>query len=594
MSTGAEQQEIATSVLVVGGGPVGLALAVGLDRHGVDCVVVERRAAPTEHPKSRGLTSRSMELLRVWGLDAEVRAGGLQPELSYVGAMGWVQHHCETIAGRVFGVTRPEMTSHSPAGKCAVAQDVVERVLSDAAGRAPRVDLRRGHEFLDIEVHETGVVARVRRLADGRTVRVRARYLVACDGASSVVRERVGVPTTGPGVLADMVSYYYRADTAHLPHAHTTSVFMVYPDDPTVQPGPVLASDPTAQRWLYLQRLESPEQPALTESELVRTARGHWGIPDLAVIPLKTIRWQIRAAAAATFRTGPVLLAGDAAHCVPPTGGLGLNTGLQDIQNLAWKLAAVANGIADDALLDTYDAERRPVAEAVLEWSVSNYRRLMVEAPVAAGSRTTDPQRWRRLIVDTDNHTHCEGMSMGYVYRSDAVVDDGSPLPAPDARHYWPTDRPGARFPHMWLDVGETASTIDWFDTEFVLVCGTEASAWSAAGEAYAGNGQIPLVVRTLPFMALPVDIGTDGAVLVRPDGHVAWRSLDATGASVEALTAVLDAVHGRGRADLVDAAPVRQPRPIQPPDVGRSTSSPREEFSSSTTLDRTQARRSS
>ncbi|SHK02762.1 tetracenomycin A2 monooxygenase-dioxygenase [Pseudonocardia thermophila] len=534
-----------TPVLIVGGGPVGLALAVQLDRFGIDHVVVERQTEPTRHPKARGLTARSMETFRLWGLDDRIRAGSLQPDAEHdTMAVGWVQHYCESVTGRVLGVTSPEPSVHSPVAKCNVAQDVVERVLSDAVAGNQHTVLRRGSSMESFETTADGVRAVVTDLATGEACEVRARFLVACDGAASGIRDRLGVEMVGPGTLEHMASYFYRADASHLPIARRTASFILFPTDPAIPGGTILASDSKADRWLYLQRLDHPDQPLLTESQLVEVTRAHWGIPDLDVELVSALRWRMRAEVPVQLRHGPVILAGDAAHCIPPTGGLGLNTGLGDVVNLGWKLAAVLRGWAPDRLLDTYDTERRPVARDIMEWSVENHHRLQVQIPAAHRDREQDVARWRESLLEVERHTHSEAMAMGYVYTDGAIVDDGSPVPPVDRRRYWPTDRPGARFPHMWLDPEEETSTIDWFDTDFVLVCGPEADEWRAAGERLVAAGDLPLVVRSLPWMTLPVGMGAAGAVLVRPDGHVAWRPpadlADKEAGVKEALLAVL------------------------------------------------------
>jgi hypothetical protein len=321
-----------------------------------------------------------------------------------------------------------------------------------------------------------------------------------------------------------MASYYYRADVSHLPHARTTASFLVFPPDPSVPGGTILATDSKAVRWLLLQRLADADAPLRQADELIPMIRAHWGIPDLDIELIDALRWRMQAQVPKTLRFGPVLLAGDAAHCLPPTGGLGLNTGLQDVHNLGWKLAFVLRGVAAEELLDTYDLERRPVAERILEWSVENNQRLSARVPTAIRRRAEDLATWRSVLLEADNHTHSEGLAMGYIYQSPAVIDDHTRSPAQDPRYYWPTDQPGARFPHMWVDANSVRSTIDWFDTEFVLVCGPSADAWRAAGKAVSDESGLPLKVETLPWMALPASIDDDGAVLVRPDGHVGWR----------------------------------------------------------------------
>lgn len=512
-----------TSVLIVGGGPVGLALGIALDRQGIDHVIVEREAAPTRHPKARGLTARSMENFRVWGLDAAIRAGSLQPDSDDEAvALSWVQHYCESVTGRVLGVTSPEPSMHTPVAKCSVAQDVVERVLCQAIVANSHTDLRRRVELRDFAADDEGVTATL--VADeGPPTQMRAAYLIACDGAASDVRAASGLELEGPGTLEHMASYYYRADVSHLPYARRTSSFLVFPQDPDVAGGTILASDSEAVRWLYLQRLATPDQQLMDKDEFIDLTRKQWGIPDLDVEYVSSLRWRMRAAVPTTFRVGRVILAGDAAHNIPPTGGLGLNTGIQDVQNLAWKLAFVLNGHAPDELLDTYDEERRPVAVDIMWWSVDNHARLQGRLPEALRQRETDVTKWREALLDVELHTHSEALAMGYVYNSAAVVPDGAPADPVDRRRYWPSDRPGARYPHMWLKADKSESTIDWFEQAFVLVCGPQAAEWQLAGEQVAAETGVPFVVRVLPWMAAPVSMSDAGAVLVRPDGHVAW-----------------------------------------------------------------------
>lgn len=264
-------------------------------------------------------------------------------------------------------------------------------------------------------------------------------------------------------------------------------------------------------------------------------------MPTLRVEPINVNFWRMSAQVAQKFRGGNIFLAGDAAHRFPPTGGMGLNSGAQDVHNLAWKLAFVLGGTADASLLDTYEMERRPVALANTAWSVGNFKRLG-RVTEAYYRRHEDPVGWRETIVDLDNHLHSEGQAMGYIYEKGALIDDGEPPMPPDPRYYWPTDRPGARFPHAWQDAALTLSTIDWFDSEFVLVCAPDAAAWRSAGESLAATG-VPLAVRTLFDLGGPFSISSEGAVLVRPDGHVAWRSRTSTPDPSSVLRDVLQVV---------------------------------------------------
>ncbi|MDN5918290.1 MAG: FAD-dependent monooxygenase [Pseudonocardia sp.] len=506
-------------VLVVGAGPAGMALALVLDRFGVPSLVVERNATTTTHPKSRGCTARTMELFRLWGIEDRVRAGGLPASSDVV---CW----CPALSGPLVATSHPEASVHSPAPKSIAPQDAVEEALADALAGRPGADVRRETELVTFSADAEGVTARIRSLADGTETDVRAAYLVGCDGSSSQVRRALGIAMEGPDTLARMVSHYVRADLSHLPHARGAVGYMVRPDDPAVPSTSVLATGPDGDRWILMQRLSEDEEP-MTADAVVALLREQWAMPELEVELINVMPWRISAQVAERFRDGRVFLAGDAAHRFPPSGGQGLNSGVQDAHNLAWKLATVLHGAAPEKLLDSYEAERRPVAESNTAFSVGNLGRIrQVEA--AFLHRDEDPLGWRAALVDQDDHLNSEGQGMGFVYARGAVVDDGSPLPPPDSRYYWPTDRPGARFPHMWLDPERSASTLDWFDTSFVLVCGPDATGWRAAGEGLADRLGPVLQVRVLAGLYGPLTIGTEGAVLVRPDGHVAWRSTTA------------------------------------------------------------------
>jgi 2-polyprenyl-6-methoxyphenol hydroxylase-like FAD-dependent oxidoreductase len=537
-SGGPGARTLRVPVLVVGAGPVGLALSVLLGRFGVDHLIVDRNRSTTEHPKSRGCTARTMETFRVWGLEDRIRRGALPAGSDNF----W---GCEAAAGPVLYVTHPEPPSlHTPSPKCMVAQDVVEEALADAVGASRHATLLRLCELSEFDQDETGVRARLRHLTSGEDLEVNARYMVACDGAGSHIRRQLGIELIGPDLLALLANYYYRADVSHLPHVRQTTAFDVRPRDPSIPPAMILATGNTADRWLYIQRLDHEGQPLHAEDELAAIVRGHWGIADLKVELINVMTWRMSAQIPSAFRRERVILAGDAAHRFPPTGGMGLNSGVQDAQNLGWKLALVLRGLAPDCLLDTYETERRQVAVSNCEWSTGNFRRMETVLIDAYARRDQDPLQWRQAILDLDNHLNSEGQALGHIYQDGALIDDGSPVPPHDHRYYWPCDRPGARFPHLWLDPSWRESTIDWFDTAFVLVCGTDAAGWAAAGEKVARSIPVPLQIRRLPTMAGPLSIGPDGAVLVRPDGHVAWRPdracADEAGALEAAITLVL------------------------------------------------------
>lgn len=527
---------IETSVLIVGGGPVGLGLGLELSRHGITSVIIERNVSTTQHPKSRGTTARTMEDFRTWGIEQEIRKGGVVgPDIIWA---------CESITGRLIGTTQASPANiHSPCSKMTVAQDVVERVISGALAQAPNADLRRSHEFVRYEQNAAGVTGWAKDLKTGQEVTIRAKFLIGCDGAGSSIRKQERIELLGPE-LAQMANYYYWADTSRLPQAGLGVVFNVQPTDPTIAPARIAPSGPDNERWLWISQL-APGAETLTDDELIRNVRGHWGIADLEVRPINSLVWRMCAQVPERLRSGRVILAGDAAHRFPPAGGMGLNSGIQDVRNLGWKLAYVLRGLAGEDLLDTYGTERLQVARSNNEWSTGNAHRLpQVEAVLR--DRASSAEAIREALVEQSKHLNSEGQGYGVAYAQGALIPEHEPAPAHDHRIFWPSDAPGARFPHMWLDAEHHRSTLDWFARDMVLVCGPDAASWQAAGEKIIAEGQHGLAVRVLPSMSGPFSFGPTGAALVRPDAVTAWRTPQAVVDPHATLQGVLDQVLGR------------------------------------------------
>ena len=518
--------------VVVGAGPTGLTTALLLAHHGVACTVLERRAAPAQTPRARAVTLRTMEVLRGLGVADEVTAAAVATERSglpftFTSTLAEAEPAQTTIMLR-----RGARAEHSPCTTVMCPQDVVERILLARAAATSLVRLRRGVEVLGVEAHDDWVL--VHTAVDGP---LPARYLVGADGVASPVRRACDPhadPDSGSGAAEGATVantlVLFEADLTELVAGLGSTIYFL-------DHGGVRGYlQPTAQpyRWTFNQLHEDPAPLAATDpAAAVRRVLG----ADVAVQVLETSGWTMRSAVASWFRRAPVFLAGDAAHVVSPFSGSGMNLGVQDAANLAWKLAAVLRGHGGPGLLATYEEERRPVAL----WNVEEDRRNV--------ATIRDDRGWRRWSVELPQRRAKDGLLLGYRYRSGAVLPDGGPRPPEqDYTEYLPSARPGDRAPHCWLDDRET-STVDLHRDGFALL--GPAPVWAEHAAAAAAE-------LALPVAALPATTGTaararvadvydlaGGAVLVRPDGHVGWRCPglppDPAGTVAAAVRTILD-----------------------------------------------------
>lgn len=528
-------KNLSTSVVIIGGGPVGLAMGLLLHRSQIDCVVLEKTSGTTDNPKSRGCWVRTMELFRQWGIEEKVRARGL-PE----GSDFFV--FVENMSGYEYGRTRPEpRLDQSSTWKCLVAQDVVEEELYAALQESPYATVVHSSECIGVEQDADGVVAQVRSSDGGEPWTINAKYAIAADGAGSQIRRQAGIEMKGPATLAVMANDYWRADLSRLPMARDAAGFRIFPKNPDI-PNSTILNTNGRDRWLSVSQIgEQKDDRAEPWSDevVVKNARAHTGIADLDVQIIHRSIWRVSRQVAQTFRQGRVFLAGDAAHRFPPTGGFGLNSGVQDAHNLAWKLAFVLRGQASEKLLDSYTPERLPIAESNADFSMGNRHRFEF---IEHACRSEDEDRIRFWVNDMDNHMHSIGQSLGFIYKSNAVLEDGTVAKGLNSRYYVPSDRPGARFPHVWLDPARKHSTLDWFDREFVVVTGPLGDKWAEAAKTVQSRLGLPLMARKLPAVETDtgIQIGLRGAVLVRPDGHVAWRMPYLPDDPAKALTTAL------------------------------------------------------
>lgn len=467
-----------------------------------------------------------MELLRQWGVDKELGRHALPQEY-------WRFIWCTTMTGReIARVSNPdgELSAMSPTSRQIVAQDAVEAVLYRYARSLPLVSLRFSTECRSFTQSEAGVIAEVRRLGSDHSETIDARYMIAADGATSRIRRTLGIPMEGPAALSDQASIYFKADLSRYSAYRPADIYYC-------TEGIWIAVVDGATRWLGIVRLDPKTEVRredFTPEYCVEQIRRSVGVADLPVEVINTSFWQMGAQVAARFRVGRVFLAGDAAHRISPTGGFGLNTGVQDAHNLSWKLAAVLGGHAGDPLLETYEAERQPVGASNASWSADNARRIWTILDSVEGGDRKSVGAW---VEDQQNHICSEGRALGFRYRSAAVVANGASPPPFSSRTYTPSGYPGCRAPHVWLmQDGVRCSTLDLFERHFVLLYDAREASWRSAARKLE-----PVLAPCLKALAIGPEghvqdptgtwlesygIEADGAVLVRPDGHVGWRSV--------------------------------------------------------------------
>jgi 2-polyprenyl-6-methoxyphenol hydroxylase-like FAD-dependent oxidoreductase len=526
--------DVELPVLIVGGSLVGLSASLFLSRYGVEHMVIERHPGTAIHPRAAFLMQRTVELYRWAGIQDEVIAAA-EREFVQDGAIMAV----DTLGGRelqwFFRHINEGVTDLSPAPRIFVTQIGLEPVLRERAAAGGAL-LRYSAEVVSLDADEDGVTALVRDRTTGGESTVRARYAIAADGARSPIRRRLGIDMAGHGTFSDSITIYFRADVRALLGDRNLSV--VYVVNPRLlgffrfaidgQAGFLVVNSATGADGTW----DTAVGATATEADCVRYVRDALGAPDLPVEIEDVQRWNAAAEWAERLRAGRILIAGDAAQVMPPTGGYGGNTGVHAAHNLAWKLAYVLDGRADPALLDTYEAERVPVSRLTVEQA---YTRYVTRLDQSLGTDGLHP-----LVDDAL-------IDLGYRYRSAAITpdadDDGGDWEDP----HKPTGRPGFRAPHLPLGHdGAARSTLDLVDRDPVLLTGPAGTAWADVAAAAAIRLGVALPTYHLDANFGGYGIGAGGAVLIRPDGFVAWRSADVPRHPDE-LTPALSRMLGRG-----------------------------------------------
>lgn len=533
-----------TSVLIVGGGPVGLALAAELGRMNIDCTLIEQRDGTISFPKMNMVSSRSMEFCRRWGIADDVRAVGWPDDfpLNIVFITAMTGH--ELARFDYPGYAERGALSHTPDGNRRCPQTLFDPILQARVREFPSVTFSYRTRLEEFYQDADGVHAVLRDVDMDATRKISADYMVGCDGAESLVRDVAGIEMIGNPALSHNINVFFSA--AELPgwieHGRCWANWLVGPNG---QWGNIVAVDGRDKWRLSMTGFEPGD--TLSDSEAADAIRRAVGT-DFDFTVHNALPWTRKQQVAETYRRDRVFIAGDAAHLLSPTGGFGMNTGIGDAVDIGWKLAAAVDGWAGPHLLDSYEAERRPIGVANVEEATRNHSKLTaLPRGDAIAEDSAEGAALRgdiRQTIETGGYNQeyeAEGLILGYSYdTSPVIVPDGTPPIDQPVSDYRPTARPGARAPHAWIS--DSLSMLDLFGKGLTLL------RFDASGDALidaAAAADIPLStydVRDSDIAALyerPL-------VLVRPDGHVCWRGSDSR--DVDAAEMVIETVRGNAQ----------------------------------------------
>jgi len=541
-----------TSVLIVGAGPVGLALAGDLGSRGVTCLLIEQSDGTIVQPKMDMVGVRTMEFCRRWGLADAVRDAPYPRDFRQDCVWG------TSITGYEFGRERfaargdEQPAPGSPQKRERVPQDMFDPILFDFARRQPSVTIRHLCRLVAFEEQADKVLATVEDVTTGDPQVVEATCLVGCDGGASTVRSRLGITLSGNPALTYTTNIIFRSPALKSLHDKGQFYRFIAFDDRGMW-GTIVAID---GRDSYRVSIVGNDQPRRYSQNEVRDAiRKIVGV-DFVFDIVSIMPWIRRLLVADSYGTARVFIAGDAAHMFSPTGGFGMNTGIQDAVDLAWKLAAVLAGWGGCYLLKSYEIERRPVGIRNVTEAGGNLGRMVMPKAdpqvFAAGPQGDAPRAefGRRYTNAMRREWFSTGIHLGYRYEhSPIVVPDGTPEPPDDPAIYVATARPGHRAPHVWL-AADGRSTLDLFGRGFVLMRLGDDVPEAAAFLSAAAARKVPVTAFESSQPDL-VHAYEKPLVLVRPDGHVAWRA-DAFPPDLDDL---VDTIRG-------DKAPGHMPRP--------------------------------
>lgn len=510
-------------VLIVGGGLSGLASALFLAKHNIEYLLIERHPSTAIHPKAGGLTLRTMELFRELGLEQRIKLAGKALE----NCRGRIVVHTiaeankeelEQMRATQYGNDEEllqKIEKISPSKQTACYQIILEEMMLQEV-KTLGGQLSFYHELVSFEQNENGVKATIRNRETDKESVIHCDYVIAADGAQSKIRKQLGITTEGRGTIGGYyMNIYFEADLSEFIQGDAFGFTMVL--HPEVL-GALIPVD-NERRWIYHVSYdplkgERPEDFTIERcKQIIQTAIGSTNVESeiVSVLP-----WEATESTATKFQDNRVFLVGDSAHIMPPTGGFGSNTGIQDAHNLAWKLGAVIKGKAKPKLLETYHEERYPVAKLTTAYASSLLFR-------AANREEGSLNNMDGLAV-----------TVGYQYCSEAIIDDSVTPHRMDSVEL--NGRPGTRAPHFWgMYKGKEASILDLFGNNFVLLTGVDNSSWAEAVfdvssklginiKVYSVGLRGDFITQENVFCEL-YGIENEGVVLIRPDGFIGWRS---------------------------------------------------------------------
>jgi 2-polyprenyl-6-methoxyphenol hydroxylase-like FAD-dependent oxidoreductase len=536
-------------ILVVGAGPVGLLGGQLLGKRGIPALIVEKHASRLEAPKAHALNPRSLEICAAAGLPMDRIHSVATPTHE-----GMHVRMVENVAKGDIGSLPYERQDDAvlevtPWPLINIAQPRIEEIVEASVADLPGIEIRRGLEWLACDQLDGVIVSRLKDRDTGHELRLRSRYLIGADGAGSTVRDGLGIPMDGPEGLQTNMMIHFEADLRDFVGDRPAILYFLFGPGPN---GVLIAYD-VGKTWVLMSPCKPDDTPeSFTVDvcrQLVESALGA-SIPKLKIMGAR--QWVMSAQVARTYRSGNAFLAGDAGHRFPPTGGLGLNTGIADIDNLCWKIAAVEKGWAGPGILESYEPERRTIAQTNMGQSLVNAMRIMsvFEALGYAPGAPCDPADFERrlsepisraaidaAIADQKDHFDSLRLQLGYAY-GDALSEDAI-LPI---SQFVPKVALGARLPHIALRDGRSTLNLAGIDG-FTLLCGPNADAWKPI--ANSSGAPIAMLTEGADFEAATgswsalMGLEPNGALLVRPDGHL--LGVYKTAAAEDALRAVAD-----------------------------------------------------